>query len=563
MKRSNEQLSREEEAFREVGHTTIRRAGAWALVLGFLLLIFAVPGHQLVMEWRSARSEGRAFAPVALRLLQSLPESTAVVRDTSTSRVETLWALNRSLQTAMHAYEEALEDQSVLGMWVRPKMQSVMLQHLGVGTEQVYVGHDQWLFYRPGLDYVMGPGFLEPARQRQRIASATDGAMPPQPDPRLAIVDFQQQLAQRGILLVVVPTPVKPSIHPEQFTRRIPFDHPPLQNRSYAQWIADLQAADVYVFDPVPILHERKIRTGASQYLATDTHWRPEAMDAVAAALADYLQPFLSENEERQSHQRGAVAHSGMGDLALMLDLVTPQRLFPPEPVQIEQVLLEDGQFWRPQERAAVLVLGDSFSNIFSFAPMGWGESGGFAEQIAFHLARPVDRIVRNDGGAFATREMLQRDLARGIDRLAETRVVVWQFAARELAWGDWRILPMELRDPVPSTFLALGSSEERVVHGRVQAVSAVPRPGTVPYRDHILSLHLVDLPDDTEAVVYLQSMIDNEWTAAARLRRGEEVKVRLRAWQDVAERYDAINRSALDRLDLQLEEPNWGQLLE
>jgi len=561
MKRSHEQLSREEEAFREVGYTTIRRAGAWVLVLGFLLLIFAVPSHQLAMEWLTARSEGRAFEPLALRFLQALPESFSALQDTSVSRVERLWVLNRELQTAMHAYEDALEDQSILGMWVRPKVQSVMLQHLGVGTEQVYVGHDRWLFYRPGLDYVMGPGFLDPARQRQRVASATDGAVPPQPDPRLAIWDFHQQLAQRGIELVVVPTPVKPSIHPEQFTRRISFDHPPLQNQSYEEWMADLIAAGIHVFDPAPILYERKIRTGEPQYLATDTHWRPDAMDAVAAALSDYVRTLLPEKWERQTFRRQTVEHSGMGDLALMLDLTHTQEVFPPEPVSIEQVLQEDGQFWRPRDGAAVLVLGDSFSNIFSFEPMGWGESGGFAEQIAFYLGCSVDRMIRNDGGAFATREMLQRDLARGVDRLAGTRVVVWQFATRELAVGDWRILPLELRTPEPSTFLALESGEELVVSGRVQEISAVPRPGTVPYRDHIVSLHLVDLPNDAEAVIYLQSMIDNVWTAAARLRRGQEITVRLQAWQDVVDRYDTINRSELDRLELQLEEPNWGQL--
>jgi len=38
---------------------------------------------------------------------------------------------------------------------------------------------------------------------------------------------------------------------------------------------------------------------------------------------------------------------------------------------------------------------------------------------VSVALRRPVDRIVQNDEGAFATRARLARDLAGGTDRLA------------------------------------------------------------------------------------------------------------------------------------------------
>jgi hypothetical protein len=74
---------------------------------------------------------------------------------------------------------------------------------------------------------------------------------------------------------------------------------------------------------------------------------------------------------------------------------------------------------------------------------MGWGEASGFVEQLSVALDRPVDRIVQNDQGASATRLMLEREVAAGGERLASTRVVVWQFSARELAFGDWMVLPL------------------------------------------------------------------------------------------------------------------------
>ena len=60
---------------------------------------------------------------------------------------------------------------------------------------------DGWLFYRPDVDYVTGPPFLDPATLRHRALAA--GV---QPDPVKAIVDFRDQLAARGIDLIAVPS---------------------------------------------------------------------------------------------------------------------------------------------------------------------------------------------------------------------------------------------------------------------------------------------------------------------------------------------------------------------
>ena len=115
--------------------------------------------------------------------------------------------------------------------------------------------------------------------------------------------------------------------------------------------------------------------------------------------------------------------------------------LFPPEAVWLRRVLQPDGSPWRPSRDADVLVLGDSFSNIYSLESMGWGTSAGFAEQFSYVLRRPLDRLVQNDEGAFATRAMLQREP----DRLDGKRVVVYQFAVRELMFGDWKVIPLPL----------------------------------------------------------------------------------------------------------------------
>jgi alginate O-acetyltransferase complex protein AlgJ len=136
--------------------------------------------------------------------------------------------------------------------------------------------------------------------------------------------------------------------------------------------------------------------------------------------------------------------HSQLGDTARMLDLPDGSTLFAPESVWLRRVLYQDGSLWRSSRDADVLLLGDSFSNMYSLESMGWGTSAGFAEQLSFVLRRPVDRLVQNDQGSFATRAMLQGDP----ERLKGKRVVVYQFAVRELTDGDWKVLPL----PVPES---------------------------------------------------------------------------------------------------------------
>ncbi len=564
MRVTHQQQRREEEAWREVGRTAVRSGAARALVFCFLAAIFAVPLHQLGTEWREARRAGLPFRPQILELSRRVPDILSPVRDDGL-RLSSAVAANRLLLREINACEDRLDDESLLGRSVRPRVQEWFSGRPGVGNEKAYVGRGGWLFYRPAFDYLTGPGFLEPRRLARRIATGDEWRPAPRPDPRPAIIDFHRQLGEMGIDLIVMPVPVKLSIHPEKFTARYAGRESErvLQNVSYREFLADLEAAGVYVFDPSELLAGRLPRP---RYLAADTHWRPEAMEAAAEALAGLVAEKLDSNPgggREGDLRRRPVEVAGRGDISLMLDLPDDQTRFPPETVTVRQVLTGDGQFWRPEETAGVLLLGDSFSNIYSLEAMGWGESAGLVEQLSYFLDAPVDRLVRNDQGARATREMLARELARGNDRLAGKRVVVWQFAARELAVGDWPLIPLELGEPPEVRFLVPEPGRTLTVTGTVREAAPVPRPGTVPYRDHVTALHLVDLPDDNQAVVYMSSMKDNRWTRAARLRTGEEITVRLRAWAEVADRYGAINRSELDDFELQLQEPCWGKWVD
>lgn len=301
-------------------------------------------------------------------------------------------------------------------------------------------------------------------------------------------------------------------------------------------------------------------------YLATDTHWSPGAMQAVAAELAGVLTkeiPDLAGSSGNYAAQLQQVW--GLGDIARMLTLPSTAALYPEQEVHIRQILSEQQEFWQADRNSQVLLLGDSFTNIYAMENLGWGLGAGFAEQLSFFLQTPVDLLARNDSGAYVTREMLAGELARGRDRLAGKKVVVWQFAERELTFGDWKRVPLQLGPPPGTDFFVASSGAEIRVTGTVAAISRSPRPGSVPYRDNILTMHLVDLRGEDgllqaeQALVYLWGMRDNRLTAFAGLRTGESVSLSLTGWDAVEKEFGSFRRTPLDDPMLELELPNWG----
>jgi len=433
-------VSREEVARIEVGHTTVSRPIAQLLIAGFLTVVVVVPVVELA-GLRALRAQGLSNAWSHLARLPAEVRSRAFDAAASTREPVSAWehlvAANRSVLAAISRFERDLEDESLLGRTLRPPAQAVMTGSLGAGNERVYKGSDGWLFYRPDVEYLTGRGFLDPSELRRRVTAAAEWEAPPQPDPRLAIAQFHRNLEARGITLVVVPTPLKPGVHPERLARRYADGAGVLQNPSYREFVEAMTRAGVLMFDPSDVLAPER-RTG-EQYLVSDTHWRPEAMEAVAARLVSFIEAHVdlpTSADPGYRIERQEVRSTG--DTVQMLDLPAETTLYSPETVYLRRVLQADGSPWRSSREADVLVLGDSFSNIYALESLGWGTSAGFVEQLSYGLRRPVDRLVQNDEGAFATRAMLWLDPRR----LDGKRVLVYQFAARELAFGDWRVTP-------------------------------------------------------------------------------------------------------------------------
>src|SRR5262249_40836299 len=106
----------------------------------------------------------------------------------------------------LHAYERSLEDASLVENALRPWVQFTQFGLLADAGEKALIGRDGWYFYRPGVRY---------ATERPGIARAGKGA-----DPLPAIASFRDQLAARGMGLLVIIAPDKESVYPEMLSRR-------------------------------------------------------------------------------------------------------------------------------------------------------------------------------------------------------------------------------------------------------------------------------------------------------------------------------------------------------
>ena len=556
-------LTRIEAARHEVGHTEVHRSVARVLVGVFLMLIVGAPVAQLVVDPGFYTTARPAFSRTQDPADQARPRSA----------LQALFDRNRSLLAAIDRLDDRITDDSLVTTVIRPPVQYLLTTRLGTGTALVHRGTQEWLFYGPDVAYVTGNGFLTPAQLTRRATSGDTRVTAAQPDPRSVILDLHQQLARRGIDLIVMPTPVKPGVHPERLTRRARGSAAIARNPSYESFVAELTRRGVLVFDVAAELEEMKRATAEPLYLATDTHWRPDTVARVAERLASFIDQHADlPGRPPTVYRTSQIVVTNSGDTLRLLDLPAAQAAYPAETVTLRQIASSDGEAWRGDRDADVLLLGDSFANVFSLAEMGWGTAAGLAEQLSFALQRPVDRIARNDSGAHASREALATELGRGRDRLEGKRLVIFQFANRELGQGDWRVVDLTFAVPPDlASFVTPRPGLQLEVRGVVAEIGPVPRPRSVPYRDHIVGVHLTQVAaetagppvDGTEALVYLWSMRDDALTPVTDLRAGDPIHLRLESWADVADDLDGINRGEVGNLSVRFAEPWWGQLVE
>jgi alginate O-acetyltransferase complex protein AlgJ len=479
----------------------------------------------------------------------------------------------------LRAFDRDLDSASVLREFVQPRVQAILSSGGGFGNEKAVLGRDGWIYYAPGLSYVFGAAFLDPGFLHMRTKRMVDkeGETDPNPDPRPALFDLMDDCRRWGIHLVLVPIPDKAMLQPSQITARADSDTTVPDNPSFRLLLSQLRAGGADIFDPRPA----GIHRGELRFLKQDTHWTPLYMEGCAAGLADHIAglPVLPPRASQKRYVLQTENRSGYGDLVNMLKLPSRQAQFPVEAVLAHKVVdLITGQIAAPDPEAPVLLLGDSFTNIYSLGALNWGTGAGFGEHLAFNLNQPIDVIALNGAGATGIRSELVRAAQEG--RLNRKKVLVYEFAIRDLAVENWRRirLPRPAVQPPPPIAAenrpmpaaasspkgqaapnpsaehtqpgASTSAEEKpqnsapLIQGsappglqvvaQVEAVSRIPEPGTAPYKDCVTILKFTVLtvergePGGKTILAAFWGMKNDSWTEAAQYKPGDTLRLSL-----------------------------------
>jgi alginate O-acetyltransferase complex protein AlgJ len=418
----------------ELASTEISPRTAKLFSLVFAAVLFAVPLSQALVEIRQSQ------LPQALEVFQPFVSGLRLGGSGDFAGMRTA-LLDGVRPDTLHGYEDTVEDRSIFQAFFQPRTQQWLTGWLGAGNDKVVLGRGGWMFYLPGLDYVAGPSVADAAtfdRAAQEMVNKGTHASP-QPDPRPALLDLHRQSREAGIHLIVVPLPDKVMMQPAQLSLRSAGASvlPVANNAGYQRLAAEMRAAGVDWFDPAP----RQVRSDDIRYLAQDTHWTPDYMDAVARDVAAHVHRAGLLSAAPVPLRLVPQTVSRVGDLVDLLKLTKDQTLFAPQTVMTQQVLDErSGQPVAWDREAEVLLLGDSFTNIYSAQGMGWRTGAGFGQHLAYHLQRPIDAIAFNGGGASVRTELARQPNAA---RLGFKKVIVYAFAIRSLLSENWEPVSM------------------------------------------------------------------------------------------------------------------------
>ncbi len=100
---------------------------------------------------------------------------------------------------------------------------------------------------------------------------------------------------------------------------------------------------------------------------------------------------------------------------------------------------------------------------------------------------------------------------------------------------------------------------------GTVAEVTKPPKPGSVPYKDALVAVHLTNVQSrkgaPKEIVVYLWGMKDNQPTPASKIEKGQTLTLTLAPWDSVEEQYGGYNRVELSDPHTMSLEAYWGEM--
>ncbi len=366
------------------------------LLVAFLLIVFGEATVQTAIEL------GHAERPQVMDLLTRAPS-----------------------KKNLRAFESRLETNAWATKALRPAMQYARFAAYRDLGEKALAGQNDWLFYRPGVNFLIEPW--------------PEVRTKPADDPLKAIVAFRDALTGRGIALLVVPAPGKASVYPDRLSARAAGTDANVHRHAEA-FMDRLKSAGVSYVDLFAAFDaDRADETAPGLYLARDTHWSPAGLQLAATAVAVRVRAEGWVQAGRVAYLERAVTVQREGDVLRMMNAPRIAAAFSPETMECTQIIdATTGEPYADDPDSPILVLGDSFLRIYQQDEPG---AAGFIAHLARALKQPLASIV-NDGGAST---LVRQELQRKPELLRGKKLVIWEFVERDLRFGmeGWKLVKL------------------------------------------------------------------------------------------------------------------------
>jgi alginate O-acetyltransferase complex protein AlgJ len=299
---------------------------------------------------------------------------------------------------------------------------------------RVITGADGWLFLPSEVRFLSVGKFWGEDASKVSRAQKSDQA-----DPLPAILNFRDQLKQRGIELLLVPVPPKAAVYPEKILSEFNGRREDA-TRFLHLFYEELRSHDVDVLDLSALFIEKRQGEHGAAFCQTDTHWSGAGCATAGQQIAEKVRSKLGLPVNRDKYSAEWKEIQISGDLVTLLrsDVQKPAR----EKLQIRAVT--DKATAKPIQsdpNSSVLLLGDSHTLVYHEFH---AENAGLADQIAENLGFAPEWIGTRGSGASTVRSDLYRRSRHNPGYLSKKKIIIWCFAAREFTEADaWAQLPV------------------------------------------------------------------------------------------------------------------------
>jgi len=328
----------------------------------------------------------------------------------------------------LHGWDRQSRDNSIFAHAIRPRLLQWQYDLFGDVGPKALAGRSGWLFYRPDVEYLTRPRVDQERFYLGSFDTSLAGHRVNLRNPLVAIRDVNRQLAARGIHLVVLPVPGKPSIYPEKLSG----GETELSASPTLLLLDSLRASGIDAIDLVHPLRAAKASAKSDLYLHRDTHWSPMGLSVAASVIASHLLglPVVAAHRDSSRYTTRDTTIERWGDICEMTALPDRRSLWKTESVIAQRVVDTAGRPYADSDSGAILWLGDSYSRIYQTdAP----RSAGIIGQVARLTGQPLASVVNDGGASTVVRQQLQR---KG-KLLAHAKVVVWEFVERDIRFGE------------------------------------------------------------------------------------------------------------------------------